>query len=103
MARHEQEIQAQMTTMHWHIESLLQVVNESTAKIKHSQPHYTLDIKLVPLPAKDYIEAYLPCDFWKNTGCSQNSLGAVALSALTEKAQLPNAKCLPKKEFLMFL
>ena len=56
-ARHEQEIQAQISTMHWHIESLLQVVNESTAKTKHSQPHYTLDIKLVPLPAKVDIEA----------------------------------------------
>ena len=36
MARHEQEVQAQMTTMQWHNESLLQVVNELTAKSKHS-------------------------------------------------------------------
>ena len=35
MERHEQQ---QMTTMHQHMESLLQVVNESTAKTK-SQPH----------------------------------------------------------------
>ena len=35
MARYEQEFQAQMTTMHWHIESLLQVVNESIAKPKY--------------------------------------------------------------------
>ena len=48
-----------MTKIHWHIESLLQVVNEFTAKSKHSQPHYTLDITLVPLPKTDDIEAYL--------------------------------------------
>ena len=41
------------------MESLLQVVNESTAKTKQSQPHRTLDIKLVPLSVKDDIEAYL--------------------------------------------
>ena len=58
MARREQQIQQQMMTMHQHMESLLQVVNESTAKIK-SQPHRTLDVKLVPLSAKDDIEAYL--------------------------------------------
>ena len=58
MERCEQQVQQQMTTMHQHMESLLQVVNESTAKTK-SQPHRTLDVKLVPLSAKDDIEAYL--------------------------------------------
>ena len=58
MERREQQVQQQMTTMHQHMESLLQVVNESTAKTK-SQPHRTLDVKLVPLSAKDDIEAYL--------------------------------------------
>ena len=58
MERREQQVQQQMTTMHQHMESLLQVVNESTAKTK-SQPHCTLDVKLVPLSAKDDIEAYL--------------------------------------------
>ena len=57
MERREQ-VQQQMTTMHQHMESLLQVVNESTAKTK-SQPHRTLDVKLVPLSAKDDIEVYL--------------------------------------------
>ena len=41
------------------MESLLQVVNESTAKTKQSQPHHTLDVKLVPLSVKDDTEAYL--------------------------------------------
>ena len=36
--REQQQVQQQMTTMHQHMESLLQVVNESTAKTK-SQPH----------------------------------------------------------------
>ena len=39
------------------MESLLQVVNESTATAK--RPHRTLDVKLVPLSVKDDIEAYL--------------------------------------------
>ena len=39
------------------MESLLQVVNESTATAK--LPHRALDVKLVPLSAKDDIEAYL--------------------------------------------
>ena len=39
------------------MESLLQVVNESTATAKW--PHRTLDVKLVPLSVKDDIEAYL--------------------------------------------
>ena len=47
MTRREQEVQAQMTTMQQHMESLLRVVNESTAKAK--QPHHDLDIKLVSL------------------------------------------------------
>ena len=59
MVRCEQQVQQQMTTMHQHMESLLQVVNESTAKTKQFQPHRTLDVKLVPLSAKDDIEAYL--------------------------------------------
>ena len=42
MTRHESEVQAQKTTMQQHIESLLQVVNESTAKAK--LPHHTLDV-----------------------------------------------------------
>ena len=57
MTRREREVQAQMTTMQQHMESLLQVVNESTAIAK--LPHRTLDVKLVPLSAKDDIEAYL--------------------------------------------
>ena len=40
MARREKEVQTQMTTMHQHMESLLQVVNETTAKAK--QPRRTL-------------------------------------------------------------
>ena len=44
MERREQQVQQQMTTMHQHMESLLQVVNESTAKTK-SQSHRTLDVK----------------------------------------------------------
>ena len=36
MVRCEQQVQQQMTTMHQHMESLLQVVNESTAKTKQS-------------------------------------------------------------------
>ena len=58
MARREQQVQQQTTTMDQHMESLLQVVNESTAKTK-SQPHCILDVKLVPLSVKDDIEAYL--------------------------------------------
>ena len=57
MARREKEVQTRMTTMHQHMESLLQVVNETTAQAK--QPRRTLDVKLVPLSAKDDIEAYL--------------------------------------------
>ena len=57
MTRREREVQAQMTTMQQHMESLLQVVNESTATAK--RPHRTLDVKLVPLSVKDDIEAYL--------------------------------------------
>ena len=48
-----------MTTMHQHIESLLQVVNESTAKTTQFQPHLILNVKLVPLSAKDDIEEHL--------------------------------------------
>ena len=40
-----------------HMESLLQVVNELTAKVK--LPHCTLDVKLVSLSVKDNIEVYL--------------------------------------------
>ena len=43
--------------MQQHMESLLQVVNESTATAK--RPYHTLDVKLVPLSEKDDIEAYL--------------------------------------------
>ena len=57
MTRSEREVQAQMTTMQQHMESLLQVVNESTATVK--LPHHTLDIKLVPLSVKDDTEAYI--------------------------------------------
>ena len=57
MTRCECEVQAQMTTMQQHMESLLQVVNESTPKAK--LPHHTLDVKLVPLSVTDNIEAYL--------------------------------------------
>ena len=57
MTRCERKVQAQMTTMQQHLESLLQVVNESTAKVK--LPHCTLDVKLVPLSMKDNIEVYL--------------------------------------------
>ena len=57
MTRCESEVQAQMTTMQQHMESLLQVVNESTAKAK--LPHRTLDVKLVPLSVNDNNEAYL--------------------------------------------
>ena len=57
MTRREREVQAQMTNMQQHMKSLLQVVNESTATAK--LPHRTLDVKLVPLSAKDDIEAYL--------------------------------------------
>ena len=39
------------------MKSLLQVVNESTATAK--QPYCTLDVKLVTLSVKDYVEAYL--------------------------------------------
>ena len=39
------------------MESLLQVVNESTVIAK--LPHCTLDVKLVPLSVKDDIEVYL--------------------------------------------
>ena len=46
MTRHERELQAQITTMQQHMESLLQVVNESTTAAK--LPHRTLDVKLVP-------------------------------------------------------
>ena len=56
MTRLEREVQAQMTTMQ-HIESLLQVVNESTATANF--PHRTLDVKLVPLSVNDDIEVYL--------------------------------------------
>ena len=57
MTRHEREVLAQMTTMQQHMESLLQVVNESTATAK--RPHRTLDVKLVPFSVKNDIEAYL--------------------------------------------
>ena len=57
MTRREREVQAQMTTMQQRMESLLQVVNELTATAK--LPHRTLYVKLVPLSAKDNIEAYL--------------------------------------------
>ena len=57
MTRCEREVQAQMTTMQQHMESLLQEVNESTVIAK--LPHCTLDVKLVPLSVKDNIEAYL--------------------------------------------
>ena len=57
MTRREREVQVQMTIMQQHMESLLQVVNESTATAK--LPHRALDVKLVPLSAKDDIEAYL--------------------------------------------
>ena len=56
MTRREREVQAQITTMQQHMESLLQVVNESTATAK--LPHCSLDVKLVSLSAKDNIEAY---------------------------------------------
>lgn len=65
MTRREQEVQAQMTTMQQHMESLLRVVNESTAKAK--QPHHDLDIKLVSL--SDWSVSH---DFQKNYGSSQD-------------------------------
>ena len=46
MTRCEREVQAQMTTMQQHMESLLQVVNESTTTAK--LPHCTLDAKTGP-------------------------------------------------------
>ena len=46
MTKHEREVQAQIITMQQHMESLLQVVNESTTTAK--LPHRTLDVKLVP-------------------------------------------------------
>ena len=57
MTRREREVQVHMTTMQQHMESLLQVVNVSTATAKLL--HRALDVKLVPLSAKDDIEAYL--------------------------------------------
>ena len=76
MTKHEREVQAQMTTMQQHMESLLQVVNESTATVKLL--HHILDVKLFPLSVKDYIEAYLVT--FERIVRSHDPEGPVALS-----------------------
>ena len=55
MARLEQQVQEQMTTMQKHMELLLQVVNESTVKTKPSQPHCTSNVELVSIVNKGNI------------------------------------------------
>ena len=56
-AQHEREVQMQMTTMQQHMESLLCVVSDTTART--SPVHRHVDVKLVPLSEKNDIEAYL--------------------------------------------
>ena len=55
--RREREVQTQMATMQQHMESLLQVVSDTTAR--PSPVNRPVDVKLVPLSEKDDIEAYL--------------------------------------------
>ena len=53
----EREVQTQMATMQQHMESLLRVVSDTTAR--PSSVNRPVDVKLVPLTEKDDIEAYL--------------------------------------------
>ena len=55
--RREREVQTQMATMQQHMESLLRVVSDTTAR--PSPVNSPVDVKLVPLSEKDDIEAYL--------------------------------------------
>ena len=55
--RREREVQTQMATMQQHMESLLRVVSDTTAR--PSPVNRPVDVKLVPLSEKDDIEAYL--------------------------------------------
>ena len=55
--RREREVQTQMATMQQHMESLLRVVSDTTAR--PSSVNRPADVKLVPLTEKDDIEAYL--------------------------------------------
>ena len=56
-AQREREVQTQMTTMQQHMESLLRVVSDTTARTSPVNRH--VDVKLVPLSEKNDIEAYL--------------------------------------------
>ena len=56
-AQREREVQTQMTTMQQHMESLLCVVSDTTARTSPVNCH--VDAKLVPLSEKNDIEAYL--------------------------------------------
>ena len=56
-AQREREVQTQMTTMQQHMESLLHVVSDTTART--TPVNHQVDVKLVPLSEKNDIEAYL--------------------------------------------
>ena len=56
-AQRKREVQMQMTTMQQHMESLLRVVSDTTARTTPVNHH--VDVKLVPLSEKNDIEAYL--------------------------------------------
>ena len=57
LTRRKKEVHEQMTTMQQHMESLLRVVSDTTAR--PTRVHHTVDVKLVPLSVKDDIKAYL--------------------------------------------
>ena len=56
-AQREREVQTQMTTMQQHMESLLRVVSDTTART--TPVNRQVDVKFVPLSEKNDIEAYL--------------------------------------------
>ena len=56
-AQREREVQTQMTTMQQHMELLLPVVSDTTARTTPVNRHVV--VKLVPLSEKNDIEAYL--------------------------------------------
>ena len=93
----EREVQTQMATMQQHMESLLRVVSDTTARPSPVNRH--VEVKLVPLSEKDDIKAYL-VTFEKIMAAHKirmNQLPYHLAPQLTRKAQLAFA-ALPSVE-----
>ena len=78
-ARREREVQTQMTTMQQHMESLLRVVSDTTART--SPVNRYVDVKLVPLSEKNDIEGYLVTFKRIMVRSSRDHKGPVAVSS----------------------